>query len=615
MVDKSKGEGEERGAPATVEGGTDGGTLEADLPDEIEALIEPASAPGSEPSHPGEPAPEEGEPLFEEGEPRFEESEPTEPRSEEGEPSEAGTEPHLEETERLEGGKGAPRMVLAIASGKGGVGKTLLAASVGVFLAQLGKHVVLVDANLGSGNLHTLLGVEEPRVSLHAFLSKEVKRIEEVVAKTPFRGLGLIPGHDNAIGATNPRPAQKNRLLNQLRTLAVDYVIMDLAAGSDFNTLDLFLSADLHVVVVSPEPTAIESGLRLVKSAFIRKIRTLKGIDRLLADLQSSAYCGLPTPNQIHEVARERDPSMGEAIYRAMAEFKPRLVVNLTRTRDDLELGPAIVSVGRRHLALPFDYLGYLEAEDVAWVTVRKRRPLLVDYPEAKVAKDIERITRRILSLETKERPECVGVPPTLYRQGHYQILDVQPGATEEELRRAQRRLRRIYSPESPAIYGVAPPPEVAKMRSRIEEAYATLIDPEKRHLYDQRVFPGGTPPARIEEEVAEVRPEAALDHSDPLAPLPIGRPDMPAVRDDTEYSGALLRQIREARGVELQEIAERTKISMAYLRAIEEENFFATPAPVYLRGFLKTVARDLKLNPEHVTRTYMARYRAPEKD
>jgi flagellar biosynthesis protein FlhG len=583
-------------------------SLDAELPDEIESMIEPAGAPDDEPRSEATPPGESPPPV---------EPPPTEPPPGEppvGDSVEAeDVEPIRAEEEPIAEGKGSPRLVLAIASGRGGVGKSLLAASVGVYFAQLGKRVVLVDANLGSGNLHTLLGVEEPRVSVHGFLCKDVKHIEEVVAKTPFRGLGLIPGHDNAIGATNPRPAQKNRLINQLRSLAVDYVIIDLAAGSDFNTLDLFLSADLHLVLVMPEPTAVESSFRLIKSAFIRKIRSLKGIDRLLLDLQAGAHCGIPTPNQIYEVARERDPNMGEAIHRAMAEFKPRLVVSMTRTRDDLELGPALVSVGRRHLALPFDYLGYVEAEDVAWVTVRKRRPLLVDYPEAKVAKDIERIARRILSLETKERPECVGVPPPLHLQGHYQILDVQPGATEEEIRRAHRRLRRMYSPESTAIYGVAPPADVGKMHSRIEEAYATLIDPEKRHLYDQRVFPGGAPPPRIDDEVTAT-PE--LPRTEPLEASGLPGPrEMPLVREDTEFSGALLRQIREARGVELQEIAERTKISIVYLRAIEEENFLATPAPVYLRGFLKTVARDLRLNPEHVARSYMTRYQIPEKD
>ncbi len=551
-------------------------TIEAEPPreshDEIEALIEPAGAPEEEP--------------------------PWGDDDEEGEPA---------------SGKGSPRMVMAIASGKGGVGKSLLAAGVGIYLAQLGKRVVLVDANLGSSNLHCFLGTDEPRGSIHGFLSKEVKAIEEVVAETPFRGLGLIAGHANAIGATNPRPAQKNRLLTQIRSLAVDYVIIDLAAGSDFNTLDLFLAADLHVVVTVPEPTAIESAFRLIKSAFVRKIRSLKGSDRLLADLQGAAHCGIPTPNQIYEVARERDPEMGEAIHRAMTAFKPRLVVNMTRTRDDLELGPSLAMVGRRHLGLPFDYLGYVECEDVAWVTVRRRRPLLVEYPEAKVAKDIERVTRRILSLETKERPECIGVPNPMARQGHYEILGLHPGATDEEVRRAQRRMRRIYAPDSLAIFGVAPPGEVSQMHSRIEEAYAVLADPEKRHLYDQRVFPGGAPvpdtfaaldeePPRVSEVLPPQHPEAH----------PLGeRPAMPVLDETSEFTGALLRTIRESRGIELQDIADRTKISIAYLRAIEEENFEATPSPVYLRGFLKTVARDLKLDQERVARTYMRRFDA----
>jgi len=508
----------------------------------------------------------------------------------------------------------APRMVLAIASGKGGVGKSLLAASVGIYLAQLGKRVVLVDADLNSANLHTHLGVDEPRTSLQSFLRKDVKHIEEVVAETPFSGLGLVPGHDNGVGASNFRATQKKRLLDQLRTLQADYVVVDLPTGSDFDTLDLFLAADVNIVLTVPEPTSIESTFRLIKSAFIRKISVIPGLSRILEDLKPRSYCGIPTPYQIQWLARERNPQLGEALHQAMALFKPRLVVNKIRARDDLELGRALCVVGRRHLALPMDYLGYVENDDMVWVTVRKRRPLLVEYPEAKVCRDIQRVARRMLSLENKEHPECTDVPKALHEQNHYEILGLHPGAIEEEVRRAQRRVRRIYSQGSAAIFGIAPPGEVDHMHRLIDAAYATLVDPEKRHLYNQNLFPEGpklgTDQEANEDEGAAMQ-EGVLDQP-PEAPPPENLPNMPPLAEDTQYTGDLLRQVRQARGVELQDIAERTKISMNYLKAIEEEDFFQTPAPVYLRGFIKTVARELRLNPKAVADSYMERYEPP---
>lgn len=510
-------------------------------------------------------------------------------------------------------GRSAPRLVVAIASGKGGAGKSLLTASMGVYLAQLGKTVVLVDANLGSGNLHSFLGMREPEQSLHAFLSKDVRSIEDVVSNTPFRGLGLIPGHNNAFGAANPKQAQKTRLMHQIRSLTVDYVLVDLPPGSDFNTLDLLLAADLHVLVTLPEPTAIESCFRLIKSAFVRRVRSLKGLGRMLDEFQPIAHFGIPTPLQIQELVKERDARLADAIHQAMSDFKPRLVVNKSRTRDDLELGPALAVAGRRHLGLPFDYLGYLDHDDVVWVTVRKRRPLLVDYPEAKVSKDIERVTRRILSLETKERPECTTAPKPMMEQNHYEILGLHPGATEEEVRRAQRRVRRIYSPGSPAIYGIVPPVEVEEMLDRIEQAHATLVDPEKRHRYDQSLFGEGEVQ---EQETAERRPPQPVQEGTLRAPeaTHVGpRPEMPEITPATRFTGELLRTVRQARGFELQDIAERTKISKTYLQAIEDEDFLATPAPVYLRGFVKTLARDLKLEPEQVARSYMERYQAAQ--
>src|SRR4029078_6970399 len=87
--------------------------------------------------------------------------------------------------------------------------------------------------------------------------------------------------------------------------------------------------------------------------------------------------------------------------------------------------------------------------------------------------------------------------------------------------------------------------------------------------------------------------------------------PPMPEISAGTEYSGPLLRQIREAVGVELREIAERSKNGMAYLSAVGGESVHRLPAAVYVRGFLVEYARALGLDSERVKQTYLARFRA----
>jgi flagellar biosynthesis protein FlhG len=191
----------------------------------------------------------------------------------------------------------------------------------------------------------------------------------------------------------------------------------------------------------------------------------------------------------------------------------------------------------------------------------------------------------------------------------HYDLLEVPPTASFEDIRRANRRIRDIYGAESIAISGLYDPVSLEAVHRRLDLAYTTLMDAAKRKEYDHELFPDGVPMPVASPTLSDVsapRPAAKVDDPATLA----ARPPMPEITPRTEFSGPLLRQIREAIGVELREIAEKSKIGMAYLQALEGEVFGKLPAPVYVRGFLAEYARALGLDAERVKQTYLVRYR-----
>ncbi|HSN14611.1 MAG TPA: P-loop NTPase, partial [Anaeromyxobacteraceae bacterium] len=169
--------------------------------------------------------------------------------------------------------KRAPRMwprarrIIAVGGGKGGIGKSMISANLGIELARRGKRVVMVDADLGGANLHTTLGIDVPKRTLTDFIERRVAKIDEVVTPTGIENLGLISGALDHLDAANPRYAQKMRFLRHVQQMDVDFAILDLGAGTHLNVLDFFLVADHGVLVLVPEPTAVENAYRFVKAA------------------------------------------------------------------------------------------------------------------------------------------------------------------------------------------------------------------------------------------------------------------------------------------------------------------------------------------------------------
>jgi flagellar biosynthesis protein FlhG len=499
-----------------------------------------------------------------------------------------------------------PRVV-AIGGGKGGVGKSLVAANVGIFLATLGKRVILVDAAFGAANLHIFAGVPRPSRTLSEALSEDGPRLAELAVPTHVPGVKLIGGVYDPPWVAEPPMALLDLITAQLRELPADWIVVDLGPGIAAPTLELFLAADVQIIVAVPDPTSIELMHRFTKAAFLRSLdrRGLAHLGRAVSRDPRHLEGGTASALEVYLGAVQARASEIDELRDAILSFSPHLVINSARSKSDMELGRAVASAARRRLGTPIRYLGHLEYDEAVWASTRRRRPLLIEHPETRIAKCFERVARGIMAV----RPP-VADGDVLPSDSHYELLEVPPTASFEDIRRANRRIRDIYGAESVAISGLYDPASLEAVHRRLDLSYTTLMDAAKRKEYDMELFPDGVPMPVTPASTADVsapRPAAKVDDPATLAV----RPPMPEISPMTEFSGPLLRQIREAIGVELREIAERSKIGMAYLSALEGEVFAKLPAAVYVRGFLAEYARALGLDGERVKQTYLARFRA----
>ena len=161
----------------------------------------------------------------------------------------------------------APRLArtVAVASGKGGVGKSTIALGVAMAAAERGVRTLLVDGDLGMANLDILAGVRPAHSSAHWMAGRV--RLAECVAPVSRR-LWLLGGASGIARMADLDVAQRQRLLDGLSQLSmhVDLMVVDLGAGIGTSTLDLACAAEQLLVVTTPEPTAMADAYAFVKA-------------------------------------------------------------------------------------------------------------------------------------------------------------------------------------------------------------------------------------------------------------------------------------------------------------------------------------------------------------
>jgi len=302
------------------------------------------------------------------------------------------------------------KTIIPIASGKGGVGKSFLTANLGIAIAQEGKTVVLIDLDLGASNLHTLLGIRNRNPGIGHFVHGHNRSIEELLVQTGQNGLFFIPGDALYSGTANLPFFRKTALLRQIEKLPADFVLLDLGAGSAFNTLDFFLSAPAGLIVTVPETTAILNAYSFLKAAMLRLLHRSfppKSMERIaVQDFVQKRLEGaeLSLADAIRAISN-LNPESGRIARERLDQLKPRVIVNMGRTASDIRIGSHLRTVVRKNLDTDLEFLSYLPYDPVAQRAALERIPTVLAHPNTPYAAAIRSAAQKIILEPVPQMP------------------------------------------------------------------------------------------------------------------------------------------------------------------------------------------------------------------
>ena len=297
--------------------------------------------------------------------------------------------------------------IIPIASGKGGVGKSLIAANLAVAFAQAGQRVILADLDLGASNLHLVLGYQAPKAGIGTFLNDIRSDFNSVIAETDVRGLRFIPGDTEIPGTANLKSSQLKALVKRFFALKddADILILDLGAGTHQSILDFFLLSGQGIVVSAPAVTAVLNAYIFLKNSVFRMMYSVfdKGsaartfLEQARKD--GSGPHRLYIPRLLPQI-QNIDPVSYKKFTERMANFHPRLIMNLIDDPKDADVSMKIRRSCEEYLDLKIEHLGIVYRDSLQDTALSSRLPILLYKPQSILSQAVYRIADKILQGE-----------------------------------------------------------------------------------------------------------------------------------------------------------------------------------------------------------------------
>jgi flagellar biosynthesis protein FlhG len=193
---------------------------------------------------------------------------------------------------------------------------------------------------------------------------------------------------------------QKLKIIRAIQSLAFDYILLDLGAGTSFNTLDFFLTSNEGIFVITPEPTSIENAFRFIKSVYFRRIKQLlkqNEFHRIVKGVLDDSGAGMVRwPSDIIDILIEQEPEKGQFLESKLGEYGFNIILNQFRRKSDSSLGEKIERVCDKHFYSRFEFLGNVSYDERVHDSILSRNIYVNTYPYTVTATDLKNVADKM---------------------------------------------------------------------------------------------------------------------------------------------------------------------------------------------------------------------------
>ena len=297
------------------------------------------------------------------------------------------------------------KFVISIGGGKGGIGKSCFSGNLGVALSQAGKKVLLVDADLGAANLHTIIGVAHAEKTLSDFLNNKYPSLKDVIIESPYPNLKLLSSASDILSLSYPTYKEKKKIISEIQKLDVDVIIFDIAAGTHQRAIDFFTLAPLGIILIQPVPTSLENAFTFLKNLLVRHLVRIFYRDQETRSfiLKTSDPRNSESTIELSELIKMLESKAPEKIgvFRKQlieAGNKFCIISNCLKTTGQSVVTEKFAKIVKRYLTLNVTVLGNLPFEIFMDKAISERTPFIVKYPNSEFVTEMNEIANRIFN-------------------------------------------------------------------------------------------------------------------------------------------------------------------------------------------------------------------------